>query len=420
MDEITKMKKDLKIILKENQKLQSELKSKNETISSLINQNFVELKALQVKHSATQSDMMKSYERISQDINQKYRLFYASVQKRLKQIVDTHYKIGNEKNLMLTNHNIFLESKIASAEDLRNEQNAILHTNSLKMMELEQNLGSAQLDLVAAHSTIRISKAELEDLSDLNKNLSEDNLKLKNQLREAESSVLERISKVQDEGSREREQCMTQCNLKIKELVEAHEKALSTLKNEYVAASTDADLKINSLTTHVKSFVDSQYMMLNENERLKSENEKMKKGQMVIDQKLKDLEESWKGELASIKSSNQLERDQLLESHNETIKKAHSTADALQNRLNQTIEALTLSRTAISNLKETIYRLEKELQSKAVGESDKCNYLKEENMILREKLERAMDINNKLGSKEKYYESQIAQLQSRCSRFGMK
>jgi chromosome segregation ATPase len=240
----------------------------------------------------------------------------------------------------------------------------------------------------------------------------------KQKLRESESSILERIKQLQDTTTREKERYILEQENKFKELKDKFEKQILSIRNEYNGLVSDREKQIDGLMSHLKSFTDTQHITLNENEKLKITNEKFKMEQSGIDQKTNELNGQHKKEMDEIKVLHKKEKDLLVESYNETIKKSQELNDALQNRLNQTIEALGLSKTAISNLKETNQNLEKQIQTKESEDSsyqDKYNQSRSENMSLREKLERSIELNNSYSNKEKQYESQIKQLQSKYS-----
>src|ERR1700722_12940303 len=130
--ELRTAKRDLSTIVKENQKLQSELKVKNETINSLINQNFTELKSLQDKHDKIVKELSSGYENNIKMIDGKYKLFKQSFQIRLKDSINTHYKINNEKVSLLISHNKEMSEKIQEIQkDIHDKEEKIKQLNDL-------------------------------------------------------------------------------------------------------------------------------------------------------------------------------------------------------------------------------------------------------------------------------------------------
>ena len=60
--QLKSIKKDISALSKEHTKLQAELKAKNETINSLINNNFDQLNTLKSKHQDTIANISTSYD----------------------------------------------------------------------------------------------------------------------------------------------------------------------------------------------------------------------------------------------------------------------------------------------------------------------------------------------------------------------
>ena len=117
-----------------------------------------------------------------------------------------------------------------------------------------------------------------------------------------------------------------------------------------------------------------------------------------------------------LKASALVDKQTLSSTYTDSIKKSQEMADAVQIRLNQTMEALSLSKTTISNLKDNNIELEKQLQGKHDDQADiydKVNELNGENRDLKEKLEKAIQLNTDLSMKERQYETQYKQLQIR-------
>ena len=563
--ELRTVKKDLTTIIKENQKLQTELKIKNETINSLINQNFTELKSLQEKHDKIVTSLTTSYEDNINNIDNRYKQFQKSLQARLKESINTHYKISNEKINILTTQNKSLLEKLSTIQkeiaekeneikeinnsyneldtlyedyqskyvcweeakksmqqqikeintmyqiqsDAKLENDKIISKLSLLKEKLETELCSTKQELNRNEDIIRILSVDTEhakksyqdihqkhilllndnvvkqnnidektlEILTINSKISEiekkniilestrkdlsikitelihqvDNLQsevmsaqkiihqlkiekdvildekihyvreadnFKQKLMEVENIMLEKIRQIQDLASKEKEKYICSHENKIKDIKDKNEKQMTTMQYEYVNIISDREKQVEGLTSHLKSYADNQYITLNELEKYKLMNNKLRIGQSTIDQKTSELNTLYKKETDDIKTSHKREKDILIESYNENIKKAHELNDALQNRLNQSIEALSLSKSALSNLKQTNENLKQQIQSKENNDGsfqEKYNQIKNENLSLRDKLERSIELNNTFSNKEKQYEIQIKQLQSKYS-----
>jgi FtsZ-binding cell division protein ZapB len=233
---------------------------------------------------------------------------------------------------------------------------------------------------------------------------------------ELETSLLEKIKKIQDAATIDKNNYVNEQQSRIKELQDNHEKQMIIIKSECNSNIIDKEKQIEALINHIKSYSDNQHIVLNEMEKIKLINEKLKTDTFGIDQKINEIHLYYKKEIEDLKILHKKEKELLIDSYNENIKKSQELNEALQIRLNQTIEALSLSKTAISNLKETNISLEKQVQSRDSEEityQDKYQQLRSENYSLREKLDRSIELNNVFSTKEKQYESQLRQLQSK-------
>ncbi|XWV25115.1 putative ORFan [Tupanvirus deep ocean] len=561
--ELRTTKRDLATIVKENQKLQSELRVKTETINSLINQNFTELKSLQEKHDKIVNSLTTSYENNIKNLDDKYKTFKQSLQSRVKDNINTHYKLNNERISMLISHNKQLSEKIeetqkemslreekikqlinqhdvisnlyndvklnyngmehtknlleeqlketkslyenqtnikiehektitglallkekleselhaAKQELSRNEEitkklsseldhskisyqdihhkhilllndnvskqnsidektleilslnsklseiekkNALLESNrkelNVKITEMIHQIDNLQSEIMSAQKIIHQLKTEKDVLLDEKLHYVKEADQYKQKMIEIESSMLDKIKQLQDIASKDKEKYTSDNENKLKELKDKHEKQIMALRSDLNGVISDREKQIDGLTSHLKSYTDNQHILLNEMEKIKLTNEKLRMEHSGVDQKTNELHVSYKKELDELRAAHKKEKDILVDSYNENIKKSQELNDALQNRLNQTIEALGLSKTAISNLKETNQNLERQIQSRESEDGtfqEKYNQLKSENLSLREKLERSIDLNNTFSNKEKQYEMQIKQLQNK-------
>ena len=151
-------KKELAKTIKINQKLQSELKNKNETINSLINQDFTELKSLHEKHDKIIKSLTESYDTNIQNINNRYKLFRSSIQIKLQDSINTHYKLNNDKMVLLKDQNALLINKI---KETQNE----IEQKEHRVRELEQQyhiVSEKHIELVTKFKNLEYTKNTLE------------------------------------------------------------------------------------------------------------------------------------------------------------------------------------------------------------------------------------------------------------------
>ena len=431
--ELKMIKKDTSVLSREQTKLQAELKTKNETISSLINQNFKELDTIKSKHQDVIANVSTSYDTNLKMIENRYKVFRKSFDHKLKDVVDTHYKFSNEKGSLLSNQNKVLITQVAELQkdlidkdqELRDMRIAVDNINRLNLqfqthdeeinrrkeiLESQLNevrglydnsaqlviqydktikqLQDEKLDIMnqidnhkktAERSTNRSSELEkeisltkatygdihtkytlvlndnvnkqnnldektLEILSmgsktnemerkiiilennkrDLNNKITDmivecDSIKLelldkqkqihqlkaentlltdekvyfmgelnttKNQLKEIEASLFEKIRLLQEKCNQEINRIKTESENKINEKTEQTDSLISKMKAEMATIVVDKDKQLESLSNHVKSFTNSQYVTINEIEKLKLVNEKLRADQLVVDKRV--------------------------------------------------------------------------------------------------------------------------------------
>lgn len=544
----------------EFQKLQLELKSKNDIINSLIGQNFSKLKKLKDKHEKVVESLTKTYDENIKSLTSNYQLFKTSIQNKLKDSLTTCYKINNNKAQILTSINKELSSKITELEkenkdisqkllkldndhkrllethhdlelcyrnteqgreicmekllnieklwkqqqeDIRSYNNQIQqliidkeklinelivnrtetskHQETISMLNAELSLvKNTQNDIYNKHlSTLndlmnkqtmidektleiislnsRISELEKKNIlldsnrKDLNIKITElitqiDSInsellstqklfqqlknendilteekkyyidqcdELKSNISEISESSILNMNKLHEEFNAERLKYTSEYSTEINNLKQKFETTISEVRDERDAKINERDSQIIALKSHIKSLTDSQYLVFKDMEKLKSENESLVRIKREIDDKINEMNISYKKNITDLKSIQEKEKDSLIKSYTEAMKRCQDTNELLQNRLNQSVETLGLSKSTISNLRETNEKLEKQLltiQEDHTNMRTKYNDIINENDMLKDKLDKAVNLYNVSASKEKQYESQIKQL----------
>ena len=579
--ELRLIKKEMAIIVKENQKLQSDFKLKNETIASILDQNFSELRLLQEKNEKMTNSLATMYNNNIKEIEEKYKLFRNSFHTKLCEYVDTHNKVSGERIFLLSNQNnellkklqeisveleeknlkiknfdsdlnlkiqdlimenseqqkkcsaletqclelgkikSFIENKnneimlqydacvavknhhekiisdlnitntdfqqnihslkqelhkqtetikFLTAEneaskksyhDLHNKYLLVVNDNNTKQTNIDEKtvdiiglnskisglehktnlyetdkkeinskitgfmaqIENLQTDLFISQKTVSQLRTEKENILEEKNMYLQETDNLKNKLREFELNILERIKKIQEEVSKEKEKYVKDNEFKLNKVQTDHEKQLMTLRAECNTLVSDRDKQIEGFISHLKSFTDNQYIVLTEVEKLRIINEKFRSDNSTIDQKINELVMRHRLEMDELKMIHKKEKDVIMESYNENIKKSQDINDALQHRLNQTMDALSLSKTAISNLKESNHNMGKQIYTRESDNNnnnnsfqEKYDRLRSETIALKEKLDRSIELNNNFSLKEKQYESQLKQLQTNYSK----
>jgi len=555
-DELKMVKRDMTIIVKENNKLKKELIEKNTIINSIINQNVTEIKTIKDKYDEIIKGMTETYNINISCMNKTYDTYRSGLHKRLKDTIATHYKLNNEKYELQFNHNKELINKINShtdkidtknnvIDDLRHELELLTQTKLSLESQLNEstyikNISETQLkELLSIHnnctniissdekiihdlrntitdltsqldlSNTKLSQvvSDIDSLKIINKDVQHkygslinelinkqnsldektleilnlttncneieeklvllysdkkelsvktveyinkiDNLNMEiltlnratNQLtiekenalyekqhyvkeyeitklalRKMETEMLDKMRNIQENFEKDKKKYLEEQISKNQENIsELNIKTLS-IQEEHNAYVQSKEQQIKSLMDHIKSFTDNQYVLFNEMEKLKSSNDKLREDQTEIDQILTKIHTEYKKQLDDMMNTYTKEKDALIENYKDTIKKTQETNITLEERLSQTVEALSLSRTTIANMRDTNIAFEKQLQSREAEDLsilDKYNNSKSEIISLKEKLDRSIDINNTYGTKEKQYELQLKQLQAK-------
>ena len=563
--ELKSIKKEVLVVVRENQRLQSELKTKAETITTLINQNFSELKTLQEDHERIIASITKTYDSNIKALVTSNDLFMKSFNKKLKLSVKSHCRLNTMRIGVLSEHNETLESQfslmktslsnaisdlskfksqfdeltlkhstatqtlsnlnaknallentmsefnakykaqvssnselsilvanltetkttltrnLASAEelishlktdssqkrteietlskintDLQNRYNLLSNSSSNKQSQIDDKtfeiislnskvnelekintiLEEARTEFIVKNKefSLTIDKLHSEVISyqkqvstltlERDRNMDEkyeaireiESHKLK--LQDFEMGVLERIKSIQDGAASRLEKANAESEIRIKDLVDKYEKKLAIIRNEFNTSISEKDQAIEGLSSHIRSYTDNQHHLFSEMDKYKTLNDKLKYESVNVEKRISDERSACRKEIEDLKSNQKREIDVLVETYDETIRGSQEFSDALEIRLNQTLEALNLSKSTINNLKNDNMALESQVSARETeDESNSSNLdnLKRENHLLTEKLERSIELNNAYDNKEKQLESQLKNLQTRYS-----
>ena len=576
LTDVKMLKKEMALIVKENKRLNAELKTKNESLATLINQNFTEMTSLHEKYEKNINSITAKYDENISKLNHQYAIYRNSLHIKLKDNISTRYNLNNERARLLTKHNETLVAKLESLQKenlLLTEKKSIINSEHIDQVEkIEKQLSEIKKkysDQVSKNTELEISKSIMEKkinevmslyenytqmknnyeskmtyLANQNDNLQSDlhmaqqelgkgietikslttecdsskniyqnlhskhllllndnmvkqtnidekNLEIlslntkiaelekrnlihesyknestvkiveqteenkhlqniiselnrtinelknennairddkdyfstemenyKQKLRQTELKLLSQIKNIQDSSSMEKEKYILDYESRIKATQEKYDNQIFTIKSETSAFIMDKEKQIDGLTNYLKVVTDNQYLVLTELEKNKQLNEKLKMENNNVDQKINEIQSHYKTELEELKSNCKKEKDLLMENYTEKIQKSQELNDALQHRLNQIMDTLTISRTTISNLKETNNHLEKQFEQHKTDDGtyqEKINQLRTENSLLREKLDRSVELNNNFSNKEKQYETIIGQLRTKYS-----
>lgn len=550
--DLRKLKKDIQYLIKENQKLQSDVKTKNETIHHLMDQNYSELKNLQEKHDKIVNSVVTNYDTNVKNLDSIYVNYKRYIVSKYRDSVNTHCSVNNERIKLLADHNKELITKIDSLNNIQNEvdnlkilnvshnvrlkeleeanvildrRNRELHiecenntvnkenyesiiaSNTHIIQTIKQNLSLTKDELEKQNEVVETLTVELEtikktsdasyhknllllndnfqkqtcidektlDILSLNSKIAEiekkikvidqsrtdvsvKNLELINQLddktkeiysqqknlhqlriendnimdekihyvreladyksklSDVEKSVIDRIKQVQESSRIELGKAISDYEYKIRDMKDRHEKLTCAMRHDYNTTISDKEKQIDGLTKHLKSFVDNQYHILSEMENVKMINDKLKVDQLHFDQRISDIMIKHKSELEEYRTKHNNEFDVLNEAHNEMITRAQEIRDTLESKLDQSLDALSLAKTSISNLKETNDTLKHQVSLRDTDENnvhDKYTQLRNENEQLKEKMDKLIEINNNHANNEKKYNLQVMQLQSK-------
>jgi len=525
-DNDKQIKKDMTLIIKENNKLKKELLEKNTIINSIVNQNVTEIKLIKDKYEDILKNLMTSYDDNIKYLNSSYDIYKHGLEKRLRDTMKTHYKLNNEKCDILSKYNDELTKKIKLHDDinekllitnfqlkeseyvknmtiaqlndlssvhknctniisadetiihnLRNENNLLrsqiessdinqikeiknkydmllfdsinkqndfdvqnmeilnLKTNYSKITEINKLLYAEKKDMsikmteyinqidnlaiknLSLNKTVNLITIEKENLYQENQHYIREYEIIKKELYEINSNALAKTAKLYADFENERQKYITDTN-------DVHGKNMLILNdqiqgmqqqhNKYVQ---EKDSQIKSLMDYIKSFTDNQHALFCDMETLKSANNKLSASQSDIDKILSKIRAEYETKLNDLLDSVSKEKNALIENYKETIAKTQETNAALEERLNQTVDALSLSRITIANMRDNNLSLEKKIQTMDRG--DDHHDMRIEISSLKEKLDKSVELCNTYGINEKRYELQIKQLQTKCNKLMM-
>ena len=561
--ELKQLQKEIISMSRDNNRLLLENKSKNETINSLLDKNFTELDNLKSKHEEIIANITSSYDNNIKTLNTKSALFNRSMERRMKEMMDTHYKFSSQKNTLLSNHETNLLTQIdeleknlmvkqseidnfkekmydlerireqltekefafekrkdiiesqmkeikelyetssknlsqyeySSKELMRKNQEMENQLNSVKTSEYnlrnekddlenrieeiksgygdihnkyilllsdsanKQNmLEEKGMEIISLNSRINemrkrsviieeeksdlITKYDrlLSELSSLRIVLTEKTTELeeikiekellkqekernsiyieelKTKYREIESNLLEKIKYYQDEADLNVSFHKKRCDEQMNSIKRSCDDEIAATNTKYVSILSERDKQLESLKNYAKSLNENQYVIFNEVEKLKKENEILRESNTVVDQRISEVDNKWRTEMEEMTRSYEKRIKELTDSYQDSVKKSQETNEFIQARLNQTVEALSLAKITINNLKEVNSNIENELQSRESNQDDvsvKFSELKTINKDLKEKLDRSIEMNTNLIAKEKQYENTFRVMQAK-------
>ena len=316
----------------------------------------------------------------------------------------------DEKNLELIRLEMKhqeMEHQITILENSKKDQH-------IRITDYCTAIENLQSDISLITKKVTTLSSEKEDLVyQLQHRLTEYDL-IKNQLREIETTMLSRIRHVQESFELEKTKYINDHTSQYENQILKLNDTMVMMQQTFDIANANKDQQIKSLMDHVKSFTENQYATFIELDKQRSLNEKMSVTQANIDQTLTQINDQHTQEMDRMKLDFDNQKNTLITSYEDTIKNAQDNNDILEERLNQTIEALTLSRSTISNIRDANMILENKINTKETEEMstvDKYNTVRSELVSLREKLDKSVNLNNDYANRERQYETKIKQLQ---------
>ena len=506
-----KLTKDISVVIKDNKRLQTELISKNSTITELVNKNFIELQSINQIHIDIVNKIHNLYheslEKINREINltkksynkhlrntiKNYNVTYSSqisiLKKEISQLLEknttinaeydkyciSNHRLGEENqslkntlidlnkikdeydtilpiyNNQITTINIMKNDynrlcmelnesslKINDSKDLlkKNSQEfeiqkksfdeltLVHHKTMLEINDYQRQLGENVLTINNLHKSINNLESELlvtdsaktkmnldineycDKISHLQKSFVDtkqmlDEIKLDNNNNSNEKlyymSEYNKLKILHDESEKINSETILQMSDKISN---KYENIIESLKSDLNIKLSERENQISGLTSHLKIQVDGQHLVLAELEMLRAQNDKLRNNNITLSgqttqyviptNKITNTNYTTKKEIEDLKLQCQQEKD--------TAKKIQESNDILQQRLNQTMDALASSKNTVTSLKETNLELEHKINS---------------NHSLNEKINKLTEINLELSSQIEIYDSKLSHLQNK-------
>lgn len=402
------------------EELQTELRKKNEMINMLIGQNFQELQVLQRKHQEIVQDLTATY-------RSSFDQLRASFQQTVDETLHQEYQLTTRTIETLRTDNKFMARLI---KKLAAKLNGVIKENSqVKLYQDESNLLTlenqalrervtvlerTQAELIESRSRQAMAEDRVVELELNNRSLiverdlaleesarrTSDYQKACQSLMESESSMITKISQIQAESGEQNTRYEKTHREEIARLTSHHESQLQSVKKEMGVTIIERGKQIDALTSCLKAFTDSQYVALNELEKYKSENEKLRQTHERYEQQIESIMQRCHGETDDERRREKKDREILMESYKENIRKAQDLNANLQEKLERSLETISKSKSIIHSLRESNDRLKRSAQASesrsSIESETRIQQLQAEIDNLQAKLDASTELNRRL------------------------
>jgi hypothetical protein len=400
--------------------MQSELKRKNEMINMLIGQNFQELQTLQKKHQEIIEGVTETYQN-------SFNQLKASFQQAIDDTVNQEYQMTTRTITTLRSDNKFMATLIRKLSaklnsTIRENQQTRIYQDESQALTLENKalrerliaLETAQADLITSRTQHITSENKVKELEHMINSLiierdlareesarrAADYQKACQSLTESESSMITKLSQLQTESSEQISRYEKSHREEIERLTIQHETHIQSVKKELGVTILERGRQIDGLTSCLKAFTDSQYVALNELEKYKNENEKLRQTHEQYEQQINSILQKCHGETDDERRRDKRDREILMESYKENIRKAQELNSNLQEKLEKAFDTISKSKAIIHNLRESNERLKKltiNSETKSNTESEiRIQQLQAEIDNLQAKLDASIELNRRL------------------------
>lgn len=350
-----------------------------------------------------------------------------------------HQTILNNYNDVFSRHSVLVTDSITKQTKIDDQNIELIQRdnriyslqNQLKSLDDEKN--KLQTELAEKISRINILESKILNLTttldrlqtDLTKsNLDRETFKnetdiLLKRLNTIDSTNLEKITAVQDLHNSELETIRSESKFELDTLTSKYENILKTLETDHKVILNEKEKQLELLKVQVKTFTETQYLAINETEKLKLANDRLRSEQLNIEQRIQEIHNQYRLDIENLNRQFKREKEQIIDTHTDSQKKNQEIIDSLQTRIMQINEALNIAKLTIEDLRNKNDRLEnkmEDIQTEEANIQEKYSDLRQENINLKDKLELFTRANEEHIAKEKQYELQIKTLQLKYSK----
>ena len=375
------------------QELQTELRKKNEMVNLLISQNFQELLVLQKKHQESAEQISSSYQSNLGVIEASLAEIRAKIRQTLREAADEELSLSHRSIELLRSDNVRL-TKLVKAMGRRirrlQKENATVNGLAHRVEGLEE-------ENRVLKERVAEQRMEAENLTSERDLARQEVCHYRESCRTTDQRFREEIRRSQEEGLEAMERTRKIHREEIERLTLHHSSQLQDTKREMGVELLERGKQIDSLTSCLKTFTESQHIAFVEAEKYKLENERLRDVQSQHDHRIATMVQRCRTELEEKYQRERKDLGSISESYQENMERAREINQDLQAKLEKALDTIRQLKTALRSLRED---QEQSRRSSSSVSEERTHLLESEIDNLRTKLDASLEANRRL-SKER-------------------